>query len=327
MREIQIKKNEAGQRLDKWLVKYMKEAPKSFFYKMLRKKNITLNGKKAEGNEKLKEDDIVRLFLADETIKNFQKEQTIANVPLKAKILYEDHNIILFDKPVGVLSQKAEKEDVSLVEMLLSYLISEQKITQEELKTFKPSICNRLDRNTSGIVVAGVSLLGLQKMSELFAGRSLHKYYRCIVKGEMKKGQRVSGYLIKDEATNKVTVIAKEAYEKESSVYEDASYIETEYRPIEVKHGYTLLEVLLLTGKTHQIRAHLAHLSHPLLGDFKYGDRELNERLKREFQITSQMLHAYRIEFPKLSKPFDAISEKKVVCEVPKKFADLWKAL
>ncbi|MDD5935079.1 MAG: RluA family pseudouridine synthase [Clostridiales bacterium] len=332
MREIKIVKNEAGQRLDKWLAKYMSKAPKSFFYKMLRKKNITLNEKKAEGSEKLVEGDIVRLWLAEDTIQGFREEVEVVQINSNLKVLYEDSNILLIDKPVGVLSQRAEKKDISLVEMIISYLLDSKALSKEDLMTFKPSICNRLDRNTSGIVVAGKSLSGLQQMAELFKDRTLHKYYRCIVKGEMKQGEKISGYLVKNEKTNKVTVSATKQKDllgtgKDSSGDEASSYIETQYKPIKCSNGYTLLEVLLITGKTHQIRAHLASIGHPLVGDFKYGDATVNRMVKSNFGIDYQLLHAYRLEFPKLSGACSNLSDQVFICEPPKKFKDVEKQL
>ena len=199
MQEIQIAANEAGQRLDKLLAKYLSEAPKSFLYKMLRKKNIVLNGKKASGNEKLVAGDSVKLFLSDETIQKFSREITVCKSNTKLDILYEDDDILLVNKPAGMLSQKAEAKDISLVEHLISYLLESGQLTRENLKSFKPSICNRLDRNTSGLVVCGKSLKGLQTMGQLFKERTLKKYYRCIVAGNVTEKQYVKGYLIKDE--------------------------------------------------------------------------------------------------------------------------------
>ena len=172
MQEITIGKNEAGQRLDKFLAKYMNLAPKSFFYKMMRKKNITLNGKKCEGAEKLAEGDIVKLFLSDETIAGFTevKVQKIQNTKKqKLDVIYEDDHIVLINKPSGMLSQKAKESDFSLVEYLIDYLLDSGAITEESMRSFRPSICNRLDRNTSGIVACGKSLAGLQMHPKYFA--------------------------------------------------------------------------------------------------------------------------------------------------------------
>lgn len=289
MQEIIVSANEAGQRFDKLLAKYLNEAPKSFLYKMLRKKNIVLNGKKATGNEKLAVGDSVKLFLADETIAKFSKTEVV-RTHTALDIIYEDEDILLINKPVGMLSQKAEAKDVSLVEHLISYLVDSGQLTKEQLRSFKPSICNRLDRNTSGLVVAGKSLHGLQTMGELFKERSLKKYYRCLVAGKVSKKEYIKGYLTKDENTNKVRISqTKEA---------DSLPIDTEYEPLWSNGEVTLLEVHLITGRTHQIRAHLSSVGHPIIGDYKYGNRKINERYKEKYQLESQLLHAYRLEMP-----------------------------
>ena len=316
MQEIIVSANEAGQRFDKLLAKYLNEAPKSFLYKMLRKKNIVLNGKKATGNEMLTVGDSIKLFLADETIEKFSKMQ-IQHTNKKLDIIYEDDNIILINKPVGMLSQKAAVNDESLVEHLISYMLESKQLTEAELRKFKPSICNRLDRNTSGLVVAGKSLIGLQKLGELFKDRNLKKYYRCLVAGEVKTKQYIRGYLLKDEATNKVTISEK--------AFGEALPIETEYEPIWSNGKITLLEVHLITGRTHQIRAHLASCSHPILGDYKYGNKRVNDRFKERYKLESQLLHAYRLELPVLEEPLQAISEKKFVAPLPKLFEKILK--
>lgn len=314
MQEMIVTANEAGQRFDKLLAKYLNEAPKSFLYKMLRKKNIVLNGKKATGNEKLKEGDHIKLFLSEETIEKFSKV-SVRRTSEKLDLIYEDENILLINKPVGMLSQKADAKDESLVEHVITYLLESNQITEEKLRKFKPSICNRLDRNTSGLVVAGKSLIGLQKMGELFKQRSLRKFYRCLVLGEVQEKQYVKGYLTKHDTINKVVVSQKETKE--------ALPIETEYEPIWTNGKCTLLEVHLITGRTHQIRAHLASLNHPIIGDYKYGNRKINDDYKQKYGLESQLLHAYRLEMPKLSQPLENISQKQFVAPLPPLFAKI----
>lgn len=315
MQEIIVTANEAGQRFDKLLAKYLNEAPKSFLYKMLRKKNIVLNGKKATGNEKLAVGDSIKLFLADETIEKFSKVSFV-QTKTKLDIVYEDEHILLINKPVGMLSQKAEAKDESLVEHIISYMLDTNQLTKEELRKFKPSICNRLDRNTSGLVVAGKSLFGLQKMGELFKERSMKKFYRCLVVGNLTESQYIKGYLVKDEATNKVTITKQES--------KDALPIETEYTPIWSNEHCTLLEVHLITGRTHQIRAHLASVNHPIIGDYKYGNRKQNDRYKQKYGLESQLLHAYRLEMPEL-EDMPKISKQQFVAPVPALFANIIK--
>lgn len=312
MQEINIGSNESGQRLDKLLAKYLNEAPKSFIYKMLRKKNIVLNGKKATGNEKLAQGDSVKLFLADDTIAKFSSTLKVVKSSVELDILYEDEDVLVLNKPVGMLSQKATESDVSVVEHLIAYLVKSKQLTETDLKSFRPSICNRLDRNTSGILVAGKSLKGLQTMAELFKDRSLGKYYRCLVVGEVKESSYIKGYLKKDEKSNKVTVVTDE----------ECVPIETSYKPIGTNGKTTLLEVHLITGKTHQIRAHLSSIGHPIIGDYKYGNKKVNEEYKASYGLQSQLLHAYRLEFPVMEE-LTELSEKILIAPYDKKFQQI----
>lgn len=322
MKEIVVTPREAGQRLDKLLGKYLKEAPKSFLYKMLRKKNITLNGKKADGSEKLQEQDCIRLFFSQETLEKFtgipekkavpEKKKSVSYPAKKLDIIYEDAHILLINKPAGMLSQKAEPKDVSLVEYLIGYLLRKGELTAEDLQTFHPSVCNRLDRNTSGIVAAGKTVAGLQGLSTLFHDRTMHKYYRCLVKGEVREACYLEGYLKKEEKTNQVSI--------QSSPFPGASLIRTEYTPIVSNGKFTLLEVNLITGRSHQIRAHLASVGHPLVGDTKYGDRTLNEYFQKKYGLKYQLLHAYRLEMPQLCGALELVSEKRFIAELPDHF-------
>lgn len=315
MKSFQINGNEAGQRFDKYLKKLLSQAPGSFVYKMLRKKNITLNGKKADGSEKLNIGDEVKLFLSDETFEKFASSGSLSdsengiadisaeneNIAIKypcipLDIIYEDKDILVINKPVGMLSQKAVPADFSANEYIIGYLLENHSITREELATFHPSVCNRLDRNTSGLLIAGKSLKGLQEMSRQLNERSMEKYYRCLVKGKISGEQLIEGRLKKDEKTNKVNI-----YKEEIS---DSKCIKTGYRAVkhfyltdkDRKQAYTLLEVHLITGRSHQIRAHLASIGHPIVGDGKYGDRKVNGIFAREAGIHSQLLHAYRMK-------------------------------
>lgn len=356
MRLLTVGENEAGQRLLRLLEKYMDKAPKSFFYKMLRKKNITLNGKKAQGNEYLSKGDEIRLFLSDETIDGFSSaagrgmpgmnslagsevprgealrggqlpprqkstQKLTEKLPenLRPEIIYEDRHVILFNKPAGLLSQKAVPSDVSLVEYLTAYLLESGQIAEEELRSFRPGICSRLDRNTSGLVAAGKSLRGLQELNELFRTRSLHKFYRTIAVGTIAETRRAEGWLLKNERTNQVQILREKR--------EGALPICTEYRPLEqfrlFGKMFAYLEINLLTGRSHQIRAHLASLGHPLIGDAKYGKPEINRLFSREFGLKYQLLHAYRLEFPELSDALAEVSGRSFTAPLPAVFSEI----
>lgn len=311
MKLITVHKQEEGQRLVKLLGAYLKEAPNSFFYKMLRKKNITLNGKKADGTEKLKCGDEIRLFLSDETYEKFAgKVQPKEKFPMaKLNIVYEDSNVIFINKPAGMLSQKSVPSDVSLNEYLLGYLEKSGQWKQEESKAFRPSVCNRLDRNTSGLILAGKTVAATQQLSELIAERAVGKYYLTVVKGTVTETERIRGYLTKNERTNRVSIQREQQG--------DAVYIETAYRPLCAGRGCTLLEVELVTGKSHQIRSHLASIGHPLAGDTKYGDAEFNRRFREKYGLKYQLLHSWKAVFPELTGTLSDLSGKTFTAPLP----------
>ena len=327
MQMLEITPEEAGQRLDKLLGKYLNQAPKSFLYKMMRKKNITLNGKKCDGSERLSGGDVVKMFLSDETIEKFraavpsplkppasgQLKGTAAALMSALDVVYEDSHILILNKPSGILSQKAREQDISLNEIMLNYLISSGKLTPQQLRAFRPSICNRLDRNTSGLVAAGRSLAGLQILNQAFKDRSMEKYYQCIVKGKVEEKQRIQGFLVKNEASNQVLV--------SSSPMENSLPIATEYQPLAYGAGMTLLQVELLTGRSHQIRAHLASIGHPIGGDYKYGDPRFNRLLKESCGVTSQLLHAWKLVMPhSLEDPLSDLAGRSFCAPVPEEF-------
>lgn len=416
MQEIVVRENDAGQRLDKMLAKYLNLASKSFFYKMLRKKNITLNGKKAEGSEHLVVGDRVQLFLSDETIERFTEKKQVSKNLGKLSVIYEDAHIVLINKPSGMLSQKAEKGDISATELLVSYLLSNGSLTEEDLRGFSPSICNRLDRNTSGILIAGKSLIGLQTMAKLLKSRELGKYYLCVVAGEVTETCAIRGYLTKNKEENLVSIVPLPIPSISNEPMRtgwDTESIETQYKPLEVQRVYgkrreaesveiqykpvetqrvqgergdaasietqykslgiqrvqgecvdaksmesqceplgiqgvqgeygdvvpietwyeplasnrkvSLLRVRLVTGRSHQIRAHLASIGHPVVGDVKYGNREINRFYRERYSVQSQLLHAYQLKMPAISGELYYLSGKEFVAPYPKRFADVIK--
>lgn len=293
VREITVGKNEAGKRFDKLLERILKNANKSFIYKMLRKKNITLNGRKAAGNEVLSEGDLIKIFFSDETFEKFAGNIAVKcedDNNFKSMIIYEDEDILIADKPVGVLSQKAGSDDYSMNEYLCDYMIKKGELTQEEMMTFRPAFVNRLDRNTSGIMIAGKSLAGLKQMSAAIKDRSAEKYYLAVVSGQPKDRAHMEAYLRKNDDGNRVII-----YDKPR---DGAVKIITEYELLRRSGALSLLQVKLVTGRTHQIRAHLAHCGIFVVGDYKYGSPRVNDEYRQRCAVTSQMLHSYRFIMP-----------------------------
>ena len=328
MQKITVSANEAGQRLDKLLGKYLSKAPMSFVYKMLRKKNIKLNGKKAQGSEKLTGGDEVEVFLSDETWEKFagrpgaeKKLPADLNRALESStrlsVVYEDADILILNKPAGMLSQKASPSDLSLNEYMLAYLLKKGDLKPAELATFRPSVCNRLDRNTSGLVTAGKSLAGLQELSEVLRDRTVKKYYLTIVDGVIKDRQKIEGYLLKNEMTNQVKIL-KEAKG-------EAKPIATEYIPVADNGRQTLLKVHLITGRTHQIRAHLASTGHPIIGDTKYGKAKINSIFRKKYALKYQLLHAWKMQFPKREGALAKVSEMELTAPIPEQFKTIIK--
>lgn len=364
MIQITIDTETASQRLDKFLRRYLPEAGSGFLYKQLRKKNITLNGTKATGKELLQEGDEIRIFFSDETLRKFSAKESLPQKNKSGKtgpslaasdILFEDSHVLILNKKAGILSQKAAPEDISLVEMIQSYLTEKGELTEESLRIFRPSVVNRIDRNTSGIVLAAKTLAAARELSECLRDRTVHKYYYALTEGEILEPARISAYLTKDPRTNRVTVHdrasvrtsvagavpsrtsaasipdnvqildAKLTFAAEG-VQNPGEYIETEYTPAEHfritdPHGqpasFTLLKVKLITGKTHQIRSHLSFIGHPIIGDVKYGLRNRNEDFRKSFGLRRQFLHASELVFPPMNGVLSDLSGRTLQAPLP----------
>ena len=350
MKQIEITGQTEGKNLLRQLSCILPEASVSFLHKMLRKKNITLNDGKADGSEKLVSGDIIKIYFSDETFDKFAgssgKEAVVAQpVPkLSAEcIIYEDDDIILVNKPCGILSQKAEAYGYSMVEMIAEYIKAKEVRSEnfescknasgvsESLRSdiadtgtdgadtgtgdavattdiknaeFKPAVTNRLDRNTSGIVAAGKTAKGLQWLSEGFKKREFDKFYLCPVVGRIDKPTLYNGLWSKDNHGNKVKIKDVGWKEEDGRSFPKEYFVkgnvpvQTAIYPIKCNGDCTLLKVELLTGKTHQIRAQLAEAGHPLIGDYKYGNRQVNDTFKKKYGIEYQLLHAYMLNLP-----------------------------
>ena len=300
MQELTISARESGQRLDKFLKKYLDAAPAGFIYKMLRKKNIVRNGKKASGNDILEEGDLIRLFLSDELIASFRSrgqmrdsvkaDQYREKIPAFPEILYEDRDVVAVNKPAGLLSQPADGSDASLSGILPSMLLARGTLTEEELRAFHPSPLQRLDRNTSGVVLCGKSVRGAQYLADCISSRRLKKEYLAIASGDTLSSGVYTAYMKKSASGNSITV--------ESEPSDGSLEMTTGIEVVDSGRGCQLLRVELITGRKHQIRAHLRFLGCPVIGDPKYGDAPVNRLFRKSCGITRQMLHAERVTFP-----------------------------
>ena len=291
MREFTIRKNDAGQRLDKFLTKALPSLPPSLLYKSLRTKKIKVNRHRAEGKQMLAEGDTVQLFLAEEFFpaeKDAPKAHALDAIKPKLSILYEDENIMLLCKRPGVcVHEDAAGNENSLILHIKAYLYQKGEYDPSASHSFAPALCNRIDRNTGGIVIAAKNAEALRVMNEAIRERDIDKFYLCAVHGTPKKKEAtLSGYLLKDEKSNTVRVFDK-------NPPRGAKEIKTRYRVLKESASFSLLEVELLTGRTHQIRAHMAHIGHPLLGDGKYGVNKDD----RAHGYKHQALWSYRLRF------------------------------
>ncbi len=288
MKEITVNKNDAGLRLDKLLTKLCPNLPTAMLYKSLRKNCVRVNGKHVkDGSFKVKNGDILTLYLKDEFLDSPNPDTAFMKIEPQLDIVYEDENIILVDKKQGMcVHADADGSTDTLIEHIKSYLYRKGEFRPEDENTFAPALCNRIDRNTGGIVIAAKNAETLRILNQKIKDRELEKRYLCLVWGHLdKKSGTVKGYLFKDEQKKQVYVY--------NSPKKGAKSFCTRYRVLKEYPNYSEVEATLETGRTHQIRAGFASIGHPLLGDGKYGTNEIN----RQFSYCGQALYSYRLKF------------------------------
>ena len=349
-----VDKADGKSRIDKYILRLLPGLKPGLMHKQFRNKNILLNGHKISGNEIVKEGDELKFFFSDETYLMFSKgiSDNSENAPMADKYaeiakqtvkMYESDPAgvkIIMNKPSDMLSQRSDSGELSLNEWLIGYLIKSGYIKAEDMIHFKPSVLNRLDRNTSGIVLGSKSMLGATVISKALKDRTLNKYYRTIVSGKYEKKPGIyTAYLSKEKSTNKVNILTDLVDGKIPVKSADKySVIKTGIFPVTCVSipelgDVTMLEIDLITGKSHQIRAHLSALGYPIAGDPKYGDKDFNKRFSAICRVSSdigakdgyisQFLHSYKIVFDgSIVKELD-LDKDTFVCPVP----DLWDKL
>ena len=299
MRTITINKNDANQRMDKFLTKRFKSMPKSLMYKYIRTKYIKLNGKKCSIDDILHEGDVLTLYIKDEFFEVKYDEYEFMKAPKKLSVIYEDENLLILDKPEGVLAHPDKTYHFdSMVARVQHYLYDKGEYDPKAENSFSPAMANRLDRNTGGLIIAAKNALALKELNRLIKDRCIKKLYLCICEGTPKKKEGIlTGSLTKNEQKNKVSV---------SKNTDEGKEIATAYKVLDTKGKYSLVEVDLLTGRTHQIRAHMASIKTPLAGDTKYGGHPL--RVKGH---TGQALYSYKLSFSEIEdSPLSYLSGK-----------------
>ena len=285
MKEYKINKNDSGQRLDKFVLKICPSLPQSLLYKYIRIKRIKVNSARSELSYRLAEGDTVQLYINDEFFeKNVSDFHSLKG---GINVVYEDENLLLVDKPSGLVVHEDDRGSAdTLIGRILKYLYDKNEYNPECENSFVPALCNRIDRNTSGIVIAAKNAETLRVMNEKIKQREIRKFYLCLVKGSLKPSSgTLTGWLSKDENAKQVKIF--------SSSRPGCKAVITSYKTLKNFGEYSLVEAELKTGRTHQIRAHFASVGHPLLGDGKYGDYDLN----RKFGLTSQLLQSYKLIF------------------------------
>ncbi len=288
MREFIINKNDAGQRLDKYITKSFPLLPQSLMYKYIRSKRIKINNKRSEISYRLQENDVISLYINDEFFEPVKPKYDFLGAGKSLKIVYEDENIFLIDKPTGLLSHPDEGEYTdTAITRVKRYLYEKGEYDPENEISFAPALVNRIDRNTSGIIIGAKNAESLRILNEKLKNRELHKLYLCVCLGKLKNSNGViEGYLEKNEKQNKVYISEKSN--------DKSKYIRSEYKVLGYENGLSLVEVELHTGRTHQIRASFSYIGHPLLGDGKYGTNAQNKQFGG---YKKQFLYSYKLTF------------------------------
>lgn len=302
MKIIVITENESNQRLDRFLKKLMPQASTGFLQKMLRKKRIKLNGQKSEPSTAITAGDVVQIYFSEETITNFRSSSTKKKLDKNSTVLdiiYENNDLLVLNKPAEVLTQPDKSEEISLIDYAVDYLIKKGDYDPRTNLTFTPACANRLDKNTTGIILVPKNFKSLQDVNKAIREDQTEKIYYTLVCGKPKETGEIVGYLKKDPDKNTVTFS-----EQQTSPTDKKSVLN--YETLESHGDFSLLKIILKTGRSHQIRVQLAAVGFPILGDPKYGNRQINSRLYEESGLRSQLLHSAQFTLIDIDKTFTA---------------------
>ena len=315
MQKYIVNDNESGQTLEKYVKKVLKNAPLSFIYKLFRKKDIKVNGHWEKEKYIVNSGEEVSIYVSDEQLEEFKKKYDFTpNNTIEPWILYEDNNVLFINKPRGVLVQKDENyNEKPLDKLVIEYLMYKGEYDPQNDLAFKPGPAHRIDRNTSGIVIFGKNHDALAYLFELFQKHELiGKHYICLVCGDISKEGTVDVPLRKNFDTKKVVV---------APLSSGAKTAKTVYHPIERFGDFTLLDITLITGRTHQIRVHMSYIRHHVVGDGKYGDFKINNMIEKEYGFKNQFLHASEVHFGQLDKPLENLSKKSFKAPLPEEYS------
>lgn len=315
MFEIKITENEAGQRLDRFLRKYLKEYSFGDIYKLFRKNKVKVNGKREKENYMIALGDTLQLYIEKPGGAERGKTEEVPRKTESIDIIYEDKNILIADKPPGLLTHPDKPGDSdTLIDRAICHIYREENAVYS--MTFRPAVCNRLDRNTGGLVIIAKNYKTLKAVNHSIRDRNVKKLYLCIVAGILKGQGEIKGYLRKDEKSNKASI----GDDKES-----AKEIYTIYKTLQISEplssigkSFSLLEVELVTGRSHQIRAHFASIGHPLIGDVKYGSEKINNFFNKEFRLKHQFLYAFKVTFQNVHEDISYLRGRSFQGKLPK---------
>ena len=307
---------DTGQTLEKYVKKVLPDAPLSVVYKLFRKKDVKVNGHWQDKKYVVCSGESISIYLTDSQIEEFKRKKLdLSNSLIKEWIIYEDKNIILINKPRGVLVQKAKDDDNALDQMVISYLVEKGEYDPNVNNGYVPAPAHRLDRNTEGIVIFGKNLKTLQYLSTVITDKDkIEKKYLTLVKGDIDNEGEISKPLLKKQTHVEVDYkLGKEAV--------------TQFKKIKNVGEYSLVEIKLMTGRTHQIRVHFASIGHPVIGDSKYGDFKLNKEIEEKYNFKNQFLSAYKLSFENLKAPLDNLNGQTFEINLSSELLDLLKNL